>query len=641
MAAIAAGRGRRRQFDPWPGYVDVLSTLLMVVIFVLMVFVIAQVFLSHALNRSDEALLQKNREVEEKNQQLVLKDTTIEQLQRDVHDLAGQLQGANKARDNAEQQLTVILAQRDSLAASLADANAQLATADDKTAGLEAQIQQLLKAGESDKAALLGTRAELDKAYKLSDENKAALVAALADVDASKKSAAETKAALEAALAAARAEAEKAGKLTAEQKAALDQKLAELANAYKTIDADKDKIQTTLAELAALQKARDDLAKQAAEQQAALAAAQSASEQAGKLSAEQKAQLEQKLAELENAYKTVSADKEKIDTMLAEIAALEKLRDDLAKQVADSQAALATAQSDKEKAFKTTADQKAALDQKLVELENAYKTIDADKAKVQTLLGDIAALESLRDELSKRLFASDEASKKNAADAEKAGNELAEQKKLSDTQRMQVELLNQQVLALREQLAQLATALDASESKAKEQGVQIADLGKRLNVALANKVAELAGYRSEFFGKLKQVLGERPDIQIVGDRFVFQSEVLFDVGSADIQDAGKQQLAQFAKTLLEIAATIPGDIDWILRVDGHTDKRPINTYQFHSNWELSSARAIAVVNYLASQGVPYNRLAAAGFAEFRPLDAADDEIAYRRNRRIELKLDQR
>jgi chemotaxis protein MotB len=171
--------------------------------------------------------------------------------------------------------------------------------------------------------------------------------------------------------------------------------------------------------------------------------------------------------------------------------------------------------------------------------------------------------------------------------------------------------------------------------------VQIADLGKRLNVALANKVAELAGYRSEFFGKLKQVLGERPDIQIVGDRFVFQSEVLFDVGSADIEDAGKQQLGQFAKTLLEIAAKIPPDIDWILRVDGHTDKRPINTNQFHSNWELSSARAIAVVNYLASQGVPYNRLVAAGFAEFRPLDAADDEIAYRRNRRIELKLDQR
>jgi chemotaxis protein MotB len=190
-------------------------------------------------------------------------------------------------------------------------------------------------------------------------------------------------------------------------------------------------------------------------------------------------------------------------------------------------------------------------------------------------------------------------------------------------------------------LAQLGGLLDASEAKAAEQGVQIADLGKRLNEALANKVAELAGYRSEFFGKLKQVLGERPDIQVVGDRFVFQSEVLFDVGSAQIGDAGKEQLAQFARTLLDIGATIPSDIDWILRVDGHTDRRPIYTAQFQSNWELSAARAIAVVNFLQSQGVPPERLVAAGFAENRPLDPSDDEIAYRRNRRIELKLDQR
>jgi chemotaxis protein MotB len=136
-------------------------------------------------------------------------------------------------------------------------------------------------------------------------------------------------------------------------------------------------------------------------------------------------------------------------------------------------------------------------------------------------------------------------------------------------------------------------------------------------------------------------LGERQDIQVVGDRFVFQSEVLFDVGSAQIGEGGKQQLAQFARTLLEISAKIPDDIDWILRVDGHTDRRPIYTAQFQSNWELSAARAIAVVNFLQSQGVPPNRLVAAGFAENRPLDPAEDEIAYRRNRRIELKLDQR
>jgi chemotaxis protein MotB len=187
----------------------------------------------------------------------------------------------------------------------------------------------------------------------------------------------------------------------------------------------------------------------------------------------------------------------------------------------------------------------------------------------------------------------------------------------------------------------VSAALDASEAKAKDQEVQIADLGKRLNVALANKVAELAGYRSEFFGKLREVLGNRPDIQVVGDRFVFQSEVLFDVASADIGDAGKEQLAKFAKSLIEIGAEIPPDIDWILRVDGHTDTRPIRTWQFDSNWELSAARAIAVVKFLVAQGVPPSRLVAAGFGEYRPLDPADDDMAYRRNRRIELKLDQR
>jgi chemotaxis protein MotB len=618
--AAAAARGRRRHFDAWPGYVDVLSTLLMVVIFVLMVFVIAQVFLSRALSGRDEALAKLNRQVAELGDLLALEEQTSAGLRLDLSELRSQLDRSTAARDALQERLTVILGERDSLAAGLADANSQLAQADEQTSQLQSRITLLLRTGEADKAAIASLRAELDKTQKLTEENKAALLAALADADAAKAGAAEIKAALEAALAAARAEAEQAVAQSAQQKAALDRKLAELEAAFKAIDADKEKIETMLAEIAALQKARDDLAKTAADNQAALA---------------------QKSQELESAYKTIDADKEKMQTLLAEIAALETLRDDLAKQVADRQAALAAAKDESDKAFKTVAEQKTALDARLVELENAYKAIEADKAKITALLGDIAALESLRRDLSERLLASEEQARQNAAAAEKAGSDLAEERKLSDEARLQVELLNRQVLALRQQLAQLAAALDASEDKADEQGVQIADLGKRLNEALANKVAELAGYRSEFFGKLRQVLGERPDIQVVGDRFVFQSEVLFDVGSAQIGDAGKEQLAQFAQTLLEISAKIPADIDWILRVDGHTDRRPIYTAQFQSNWELSAARAIAVVNFLQSQGVAPNRLVAAGFAENRPLDAAEDEIAYRRNRRIELKLDQR
>ncbi len=212
---------------------------------------------------------------------------------------------------------------------------------------------------------------------------------------------------------------------------------------------------------------------------------------------------------------------------------------------------------------------------------------------------------------------------------------------LSTGQKAQVGVLNQQILALRRQIQRLNAALEASEIKDREDEATITDLGKRLNQALASKVQELTRYRSEFFGKLREVLGQRRGIRIVGDRFVFQSEVLFGSGSALLEQAGQAQIAQMAATLVEISHQIPADINWVLRVDGHTDAIPIATAQFPSNWELSSARAIAVVKYLVEQGVPANRLAATGFGEFQPLDPRPGEIANRRNRRIEFKLTQR
>ncbi|MSP83000.1 MAG: peptidoglycan -binding protein [Alphaproteobacteria bacterium] len=222
-----------------------------------------------------------------------------------------------------------------------------------------------------------------------------------------------------------------------------------------------------------------------------------------------------------------------------------------------------------------------------------------------------------------------------------ADRDLKDERTLSAEAQTQVALLNQQIAALREQLAALSEALDLVKVEAEDKDIQIADLGRKLNLALASKVQELERYRSEFFGRLREVLGEHPDVRIEGDRFVFQSEVLFASGSADLGAEGKTQLGAIAATLLEIAATIPTDLHWILRVDGHTDIVPINNLLYPSNWELSTARAISVVRFLISQGVPANRLVAAGFGEFQPMDARDDEIGRRRNRRIELKLDQR
>lgn len=275
------------------------------------------------------------------------------------------------------------------------------------------------------------------------------------------------------------------------------------------------------------------------------------------------------------------------------------------------------------------------------ELEDAFKTILADKAaievqvqKLATLTRQVESLQALKTELEAEISGM-------AGKLEERESALLAEREISESARAQVALLNQQMKALREQLAGLAEALDASEKLAAEQKIQIASLGQRLNAALATKVQELSRYRSEFFGRLREILGDQPGIRIVGDRFVFQSEVLFDTASADLEEGGKAQLGQLAETLTELSGRIPTDIDWVLRVDGHTDRRPISTPQFPSNWELSTARAISVVKFLIENGLPPDRLAATGFGEFQPLDTKDDEIAYRRNRRIEFKLTER
>ncbi|MDE0200929.1 MAG: peptidoglycan -binding protein [Rhodospirillaceae bacterium] len=218
---------------------------------------------------------------------------------------------------------------------------------------------------------------------------------------------------------------------------------------------------------------------------------------------------------------------------------------------------------------------------------------------------------------------------------------LAENQALSARQRDQIAVLNQQIDALRSQLGRVERALQISEQKTEEQEVTIANLGQRLNMALAAKVEELAAYRSEFFGRLREVLSERRDFNIIGDRFVFQSEVLFASASHQLEAEGHERLAQFAQVLREVMVQIPSELPWILQVDGHTDSRPIQTARFPSNWELSAARAISVVNFLIALGIPPDRLSATGYGEFQPLDDRDDEIAHRRNRRIELKLTQR
>ena len=275
----------------------------------------------------------------------------------------------------------------------------------------------------------------------------------------------------------------------------------------------------------------------------------------------------------------------------------------------------------------------------LLALEKARRaelnaTLAALTDKLESEKGKVASLQARIDSLRK-------ATGQSGAVIGQLRRKLAEEKKISADALAQIELLNQQIAALRRQVATLNAALEASEKREAEARVRIANLGQRLNAALARRVQELARYRSEFFGRLRKILSQRANIRVVGDRFVFSSEVLFPKGSAELTEEGKRELDKIANALLEIAQQIPPDINWILRVDGHTDSDPISTPQFPSNWELSTARALSVVKYLISKGVPPERLAATGFGQYHPIDPRDTEEAKARNRRIELKLTQR
>ena len=508
MAGYSLRRGSRNRDLTWPGFVDALATLLMVIIFLLMIFVIAQVFLGFQLSGRDEALKQLNSEIAELADLLSIERGTSESLRSDVASLSQSLENMTADRDDLRVQINSLAGLIDSVTAERDRLSEDLTAMAQRAEAARAEATRLATQLQESRAETAGLTDQL----RASEEELRQQALALAALT------------------------EKA-ELTESERARLESALAE----------EKD----------AQEKLRDEMTA------AALAARQ------------ERERLEKAL---EEAQQTISADRETIELKLADI----------------------------------------------VKLQNQVTLLEALRADLQTQIGDMADMI--------------ETERRGKSDAE--ARLLAEQE-LSESARAQVALLNQQLAAMRRELAQLNLTLEASERLSEEQKVEIASLGERLNRALASKVEELSRYRSEFFGRLREVLGGQRGIRIAGDRFVFQSEVLFETGSAELGLEGKVQLAAFAETLLEISARIPQDLDWILRVDGHTDRVPIATPRYPSNWELSTARAVSVVKHLVEQGVPASHLAATGFSQFQPIDPADDEIAYRRNRRIELKLTQR
>jgi chemotaxis protein MotB len=469
---MARARGRRtggNGLEAWPGYVDALSTLLMVIIFVLLVFVLAQAFLSVALSGRDQALDRVRRQLAEMTDMLSLERGRTADLSTSVTGLSHDLATAKTTREALEARIVSLRAEaaqavaardaaaaaRDTLAAQLSDAAAQARAATQRGQTLEARLAQ--------------TAAQADAA----GQDAARTAAQLADAR--------------------------------RQLAELQRQAADLD---RTVRTDRDTLQARLSELA-------------------------------------------KLAE--------------------QVRMLQALRDQLERQAQDAAARATTEQE-------------------------------------------------------------------RRAATERA---LAAQKQLGDSAAAQIALLTQQVDGLRAQMQQVAAALQLAQTEGQAKDVQIASLDQKLNLALAAKVEELQRYRSDFFGRLREVLANRPGVQVVGDRFVFQSEVLFPTGSADLLPAGTDEIRTLAATIKQIAAEIPPNLNWVLRVDGHADRKPIDGGRFASNWELSAARAITVVKLLIAEGVPAAHLAATGFADYQPLDAADTPEAYAKNRRIELRLTDR
>jgi chemotaxis protein MotB len=475
--ALTVRRRGDNGLSPWPGYVDALSTLLMVIIFVLLVFVLAQAFLSVALTGRDKQLDRVNRQLAEVSDMLSLERGHSTDLQQSIAQLNRDLAATSAARDTLSQQLATF------------------------------------------------------------------------------------------------------------------KELAERATADRdTLRLDRDRLSQQLADAAL--------------------------------------QLQSGAARTEQLQKDLTTASGRTDAATQETARV-------ATQLADVRRQLAAAQS-----------QLAEMQKQIADLD---KTVKADKETISARLSDLAklaeqnrALAALRDELEKQ--AQDSAARTMTEQQRRAAVEaqLSGEKALGDSARAQIALLNRQVDELKAQLTSVANALDVAQTQGKDKDTQIANLGQKLNVALASKVEELQRYRSEFFGKLRDVLANRPGVQIVGDRFVFQSEVLFPVGSAELTPAGQAGITALAVTIKDIAAEIPPDIKWIMRIDGHTDRQPIRPgFPFASNWELSTQRAITVVKLLIADGVPAEHLAATGFADNEPLDPADTPDAYAKNRRIELRLTDR
>ena len=669
--ALSRRTGARFQASIWPGFVDAMTGLLLVLMFVLTIFMVVQFVLRETISGQEVELNDLAGEVAALAQALGLEERRGNQLDARVNVLNATL---NEARNQAEVQANVIAtltAERDTQVQRLAEAGIQITAFEAQVAGLLAQREDALgtiAALETEQTLL-----ETEQTRLISEQEalNLALATSRTEIDAQSevaRLAASKREALEALI----ADLQKQGAQTEGRVVVLEQQLARTAEALSEEEAAKlveaaaaealrNRLENAGAELTAMTLSLEAKRREAEETLTLLAAARAAE---GDLNAQLVALLFQVEAgssqsqTLQAELRAAQSDADNLRTQLGltdqSAAALKVQLAAASQKIADLQAQLASRDETSEE---VQARLTAVLAAKLV-AEQSLNTAAINEDEVRKQLTAALAAKLQSEQTSRDLLS---ATEQQALLLENAQTTLSQERVTSAAAQRQTELLNQQVAALRTQLKEISGLLNLAEERDQEAQVQLQSLGSDLNTALARAVAEerrrrvleeeerkrleaetkdLAQYRSEFFGRLRDLLGTQEGIRIEGDRFVFSSEVLFPPGGAQLSALGEGEIAKIAAILRGIADEIPPEIDWVIRVDGHTDNVPLSGLgEFADNWELSQARALSVVKYMANfLAIPPSRLAANGFGQYQPINTADTPEARAQNRRIELKF---
>jgi chemotaxis protein MotB len=620
--ALARRNGQRFEANIWPGFVDAMTALLLVLVFVLSIFMMVQFMLNETITTQDSELDELSGQVASLADALGLERDRGAALQAEL----------DSARDERDIQAALVA----SLAAQNAEQSSRIVSFEEQVAGLLSQQSDL----ETRIATLTGERDSSQAALAEAEAGNAVLVARIEDIEAG------------------------LAREISEKEAA---QLA-LAQAREEVDASAETARLAAARTEALQALIDDLEEKSAAQGDALETAEAARLADAAAAEALRARLENADAELTAMSLALEEKRQQAEdtlTLLAAANAIEEdLNDKLLRALSDSQGA--------ESEVDTLRSRVSELEGEVARLNTAANLADNDTSDLESRL--LAALAAQRAAEASSADALTQAEQRDVL-LQTANEALSREQAASAESQRQIEALNQQVAALRQQLSSLQALLDDAGARDADADVQISALGSQLNSALAQVAAEqrklaeeqrvlaeerarrleleeaerrrleaesqdLQNYRSEFFGRLRLLLGDQEGVRIDGDRFVFSSEVLFQPAKADLSAEGRAEIAKVADILLGVADDIPDELNWVIRVDGHTDNLPLSgTGEFSDNWELSQARALSVVRYMSgSLGIPPERLAANGFGEYQPVNIANTPAARAQNRRIELKL---